>query len=888
MRRAMVLAVALAMAVGVAQAGPRTITYQGYVLRPDGNAVGDGTYQMRFRLFDTSTATTVRWEETEASVTVYSGLFSVTLGDGATPFGTLFATSSILWLEVAIDLDKNSTFETTEVYAPRQRLAGAAWAVDADTVDGKHAADLGDITGVTAGTGLTGGGTSGSVTVAVRFAGNGVAGTAARSDHAHGTSYWSLAGNAGLTSGTHFLGTTDNVALDLRANNSRVLRLEFAGLSPNILGGFSGNNVISGVYGAVIAGGGGTGKTNSVTDSWGAIGGGLNNRVGDNAGTVDDSAYATIAGGRDNRADGIAATVGGGDLNRAYGPAAAVGGGVGNMAGGTRATVGGGAGNGAMGYETTVGGGESNIAGGAYGTIGGGSENLSGGSYSTVPGGSQNTAGGQYSFAAGREARALHDGTFVWGDSRDMLTASTGANQFLIRAGGGVGINTTSLGGFGLRVAGTAGLDGTLNMGPDGTSAEIVNLADPTTSQSAATKAYVDSRMGGGGGITWVHVTGMSHLAEANRGYVADNASSLVTILLPTSASLAIGDVIRVSGAGAGGWKIAQQAGQSIRVGNIATLWIPRESNRQWYGVATSADGTKLVASVYAGQIYTSSDSGVTWTARESNRNWRFVASSADGTNLIATVENGQIYTSSDSGATWTARESNRNWERVASSADGTKLVACVSGGQIYTSSDSGVTWTAREFNRQWRSVASAADGTKLVACVSGGQIYTSWDSGTSWTARDTMRAWYGVASAADGTKLVACTAGGQIYTSWDSGVTWTARETNRNWCAVASSSDGTKLVAGIYGGQIYASSDSGVSWTARESNRDWRSVASSADGTKLVACVAGGQIYTYRLHTVPGPSGWLSGGQGDAVELQYIGANVFLPITYVGSLDAN
>ena len=45
-------------------------------------------------------------------------------------------------------------------------------------------------------------------------------------------------------------------------------------------------------------------------------------------------------------------------------------------------------------------------------------------------------------------------------------------------------------------------------------------------------------------------------------------------------------------------------------------------------------------------QIYTSTDSGATWTPRDSNRNWFSVASSADGTRLVAVVDGGQIYTS--------------------------------------------------------------------------------------------------------------------------------------------------------------------------------------------------------------------------------------------------
>ena len=112
----------------------------------------------------------------------------------------------------------------------------------------------------------------------------------------------------------------------------------------------------------------------------------------------------------------------------------------------------------------------------------------------------------------------------------------------------------------------------------------------------------------------------------------------------------------------------------------------------------------------------------------DSNRDWWTVASSADGRKLIACVEMaGYLYTSMDSGATWTPRmtDTTRDWCGVASSADGTRLAACASSDRVYTSSDSGVTWTAREGSRAWRGVASSADGTRLAACVIMGHIYT-------------------------------------------------------------------------------------------------------------------------------------------------------------------
>lgn len=64
-----------------------------------------------------------------------------------------------------------------------------------------------------------------------------------------------------------------------------------------------------------------------------------------------------------------------------------------------------------------------------------------------------------------------------------------------------------------------------------------------------------------GGGIAWSEVTGTTQTASVDSGYITNNAS-LVTITLPTTA--AVGKTIRVTGSGAGGWRIAQNTGQKI------------------------------------------------------------------------------------------------------------------------------------------------------------------------------------------------------------------------------------------------------------------------------------------------------------------------------------
>jgi hypothetical protein len=83
--------------------------------------------------------------------------------------------------------------------------------------------------------------------------------------------------------------------------------------------------------------------------------------------------------------------------------------------------------------------GNNNTASGEYSIALGISDTASG--HASTAMGSQNTASGDYSTALGRWARAFHDGTFVWSDSGNSVFDSTGANQFLVNAAGGVGIN---------------------------------------------------------------------------------------------------------------------------------------------------------------------------------------------------------------------------------------------------------------------------------------------------------------------------------------------------------------------------------------------------------------------------------------------------------------
>jgi photosystem II stability/assembly factor-like uncharacterized protein len=382
------------------------------------------------------------------------------------------------------------------------------------------------------------------------------------------------------------------------------------------------------------------------------------------------------------------------------------------------------------------------------------------------------------------------------------------------------------------------------------------------------------------GGFTPWQVSATTQLAVANTAYIVTGATR-TTITLPASPT--VGDGVKVSSPGAGGFTIAPNAGQSIVAGTIVpNVWVAHENARQWTSIASSADGSKLAATVSTGQIYTSSDSGLNWTPRDSARSWMSITSSADGSKLAATVAAGLIYTSTDSGVSWAPRNSARNWRSITSSADGNKLAAVdFLNGQIYTSADSGVNWTARETSRNWFSITSSSDGNKLAAVVVGGQIYTSTDSGVTWTARESSRQWNSITSSGDGSKLAAVGNGGQIYTSTNSGVSWTPRDSSRAWISITSSADGNRLAAVVVGGQIYTSTDSGVTWTPRDTSRNWNSITSSADGSKLAAVDNTGLIYTTTTTGVT----TISGAALTTAELVYAGGGVWSVALQQGTL---
>jgi len=153
-------------------------------------------------------------------------------------------------------------------------------------------------------------------------------------------------------------------------------------------------------------------------------------------------------------------------------------------------------------------------------------------------------------------------------DSGTALTITAGgltvtAGSTTLSALNSVGVVQTNALGV---LATSAGTNGQLLIGGTGVAPAWAAITagagiSVTNGSNTITIAATDS-------VTWNTVAGTSASMAVDNGYIANNGA-LVTLTLPAVA--AVGDQIRVTGKGAGGWLIAQNAGQTIYFGTSTT-----------------------------------------------------------------------------------------------------------------------------------------------------------------------------------------------------------------------------------------------------------------------------------------------------------------------------
>lgn len=165
------LAVALLATFALA-ATPSELSYQGYLTDSSGNPVADGSYSIVFTIYYAASGGNSKWTETQ-SVTAVDGdpEISPRYKIASTAF-SFQAENAAVAQSVATGVVGTSEIDPSQV---QRRVSGSAAAgqfIKAINEDGSvvTAADQvgdGDISGVTAGTGLAGGGTSGDVTLGI-------------------------------------------------------------------------------------------------------------------------------------------------------------------------------------------------------------------------------------------------------------------------------------------------------------------------------------------------------------------------------------------------------------------------------------------------------------------------------------------------------------------------------------------------------------------------------------------------------------------------------------------------------------------------------------------------------------------------------------------------
>jgi hypothetical protein len=339
----------------------------------------------------------------------------------------------------------------------------------------------------------------------------------------------------------------------------------------------------------------------------------------------------------------------------------------------------------------------------------------------------------------------------------------------------------------------------------------------------------------GNGLVGWIPTNGTAVQAQTDHGYML-TSSQLVTLTLPASPN--VGDIVRISGAGAGGWQVKGNSGQSI-FGNFASY--------------SNSYQVSLQNSTYYG-------------------NYNDVAASVSGT-LMYAVGSGivGVSVSYDSGRTWSqvAGGFSLYCQSVACSANGRIVYAVSTAGAIWMSSNSGSTWSA------------LSGSTTTIACTADGSKYFTG----------------GIACSGNGNCL-AKLVGGVITISTNGGSTFNVTVTApaAGLTCLGVSSDCTRLVAGVYNGLLYGSANVGATWATITTTNQFLSGAwMSGDGSKFATALGTsgsttGGIYNYAVSVLPDTLGTnsITGSQSSAVELQYIGNGQFVPVSSAGTIWAN
>lgn len=161
-RASSVVAVMLAVFICVAVYKPPTanaaatipykINFQGRLTDNNGNVVANGSYNIKFTIYNALTGGTNLWQEyrqTTNRVVITNGLFDVRFGDVTALSPSLFNSATQLYLEIELPTPATATCSTAScgsftegALSPRQPIAASPYAFNSDTIDGIDGSSL--------------------------------------------------------------------------------------------------------------------------------------------------------------------------------------------------------------------------------------------------------------------------------------------------------------------------------------------------------------------------------------------------------------------------------------------------------------------------------------------------------------------------------------------------------------------------------------------------------------------------------------------------------------------------------------------------------------------------------------------------------------------------
>jgi hypothetical protein len=154
--------VLIAPSASAVQTIPYKINFQGRLTDNNGNALADGFYNVKFRIWTAASGGSNSWEgdrvfgAADNRIQIVNGLFNIQFGDttlGDPALSTaLFSGTYPLYLEVELPTPASATCAsnacavfTEGAMTPRQPLASAAYAFNSDTLDGLDSSAFGQI-----------------------------------------------------------------------------------------------------------------------------------------------------------------------------------------------------------------------------------------------------------------------------------------------------------------------------------------------------------------------------------------------------------------------------------------------------------------------------------------------------------------------------------------------------------------------------------------------------------------------------------------------------------------------------------------------------------------------------------------------------------------------